>query len=131
MLRFLEKYKISLVYVPLTVYWLIIFTLTTLPSQSLPSTSINDKIAHLLAYYFLGALLVLALFIQKKFKSFNKRYLFFAAGICMLYGAADELHQMFIPGRFADILDWTADTIGAISGIFTVYFLLIRNSIKR
>lgn len=31
-------------------------------------------------------------------------------------GAADELHQLFLPGRSADLDDWAADTIGAIFG---------------
>lgn len=34
-----------------------------------------------------------------------------------LYGASDELHQRFVPGREADPLDWGADSLGAVLGL--------------
>ena len=35
----------------------------------------------------------------------------------MAFGAADEWHQQFIPGRSMDVLDWLADTAGAMCGV--------------
>ncbi len=32
----------------------------------------------------------------------------------MVYAASDEWHQMFVPGRYADPLDWLIDLTGAI-----------------
>jgi VanZ family protein len=29
-----------------------------------------------------------------------------------VYGATDELHQMFVPGRFCAVSDWAADVAG-------------------
>ncbi len=29
------------------------------------------------------------------------------------FGATDEIHQSFVPGRFAEVEDWVADTAGA------------------
>ena len=29
------------------------------------------------------------------------------------YGATDEFHQLFVPGRSCDVFDWLADTTGA------------------
>ena len=29
-----------------------------------------------------------------------------------LYGASDETHQLFVPGRSCDIADWIADCVG-------------------
>ncbi len=29
------------------------------------------------------------------------------------FGATDEWHQSFVPGRSCDVLDWLADTVGA------------------
>ena len=30
-----------------------------------------------------------------------------------IYGASDEYHQYFVPGRVCDWVDWVADTLGA------------------
>ena len=38
--------------------------------------------------------------------------------VASAYGASDEWHQSFIPGRHAALLDWLADTLGAaIAGL--------------
>lgn len=34
-----------------------------------------------------------------------------------VWGALDEWHQIFIPGRGADVYDWTADSLGVIAGL--------------
>lgn len=40
-----------------------------------------------------------------------------AAGAALLaasaFGASDEWHQSFVPGRSSDVRDWVADTLGA------------------
>ena len=36
-----------------------------------------------------------------------------------LYGVADELLQLVVPNRYADIKDWCADMLGAIAGLAT------------
>ena len=36
--------------------------------------------------------------------------------IVVAYAISDEVHQMFVPGRTADVHDLTADTIGAVAG---------------
>ena len=41
---------------------------------------------------------------------------------CSLYGASDEWHQSFVPGRDADILDWLADTLGASIALTYLHF---------
>jgi VanZ family protein len=46
--------------------------------------------------------------------------------IGLFYGALDELHQIFVPGRFADTLDWMADGLGTIAGVLIVYYLINR-----
>ena len=39
-----------------------------------------------------------------------------ALGLAAWYGAADEVHQAFAPGRDAGIQDWLADLLGAWLG---------------
>ena len=42
-----------------------------------------------------------------------------------IYGASDEIHQMFVPGREGKFTDWCFDTCGAILGAILVWLLLL------
>ena len=44
--------------------------------------------------------------------------------VVIFYGIIDEVHQLFIPGRMAEILDWLADVGGALIGILLVLVLV-------
>jgi VanZ family protein len=44
----------------------------------------------------------------------SRRAALLALLISVAYGAADELHQSFVPGRDVSLRDWTADSIGAL-----------------
>jgi VanZ family protein len=48
--------------------------------------------------------------------------------ITLSYGAIDEIHQLFIPGRSADFRDWLADSSGVIMGVFSLN--LLKNLLK-
>jgi len=78
-----------------------------------PEILMHDKILHGLAYAGLGALLVPGL----RAAGFSPGgALLVAVALAGLYGATDEFHQSFVPGRTADVLDWAADTLGAAIG---------------
>jgi VanZ family protein len=34
--------------------------------------------------------------------------------LVIVYGASDEFHQYFVPGRQADVFDLMADSLGAV-----------------
>jgi VanZ family protein len=44
----------------------------------------------------------------------------------VLYGATDELHQVFVRGRTPDLGDWIADIVGLVSGYFLIMSLVAR-----
>jgi len=46
----------------------------------------------------------------------------FAIVIATAYGATDEGHQFFVPGRYCSLSDWTADAIGALLGAAGFYW---------
>ena len=124
MFEYLEKRKVWLVYIPLVVYWLILFTATTLPAERLPSVGFTDKVNHFIAYFILAVLVNLTLIYQRKSRLLFEKAPIATVIICLFYGAVDELHQLLVPGRSAETLDWVADASGAFTGIFIVYFLL-------
>jgi VanZ family protein len=121
--NFLERQKLVLVYLPLVFYWIILFTLTTLPVQSVPSVGVSDKIEHLLAYFVLSILLYLTLLFQKKSVLFKNYAMLFTLLIVFTYGVLDEVHQLMIPGRSCELLDFLADVFGGIIGIIVIKIL--------
>ena len=124
MFKFLEKHKVAMVYFPLLFYWILLLTATSLPAADLPSIGTIDKVNHLVAYFGLSVLLNLCLLFQLKYVTLYKKAFLLAFLIVILYGALDELHQMFIPGRSAEVLDWTADAVGALLGVILVFKLV-------
>ncbi|HET8733417.1 MAG TPA: VanZ family protein [Anaeromyxobacteraceae bacterium] len=78
-----------------------------------PELLLQDKLLHALEYAALGALLVPGF----RLAGLSPRGALLAAiAAASLYGATDEFHQSFVPGRSADVLDWVADTLGATVG---------------
>ena len=61
-----------------------------------------DKLAHIVAFGGLATLIELALS--------PPTWLFFALPLAV--SAADEVHQMFLPGRSAGLDDWLAGAVG-------------------
>lgn len=106
-------------------YWVTIFILTTIPADAIPQFfNWQDKIEHFSAYFVLAVLLNLTLYFQKQFKLISDKSFLFTALFVAGYGAIDELHQLFIPGRQCDFFDWTSDTIGGLIGVLIVYTFL-------
>jgi len=122
--EYLEKRKVWFVYTPLVIYWLILFIATTIPVERLPSIGFTDKINHFIAYFILAVMVNLTLIFQRKSRLLFEKASIATIIICLFYGAVDELHQILVPGRFAETLDWVADALGTISGVLIVIFLI-------
>ena len=90
------------------IYWL---SDGPLPEGTLPSFRFSDKAAHALAYGFLALTLLPALRIGAGLprRITVRRALLLA----VMYGAFDEVHQGWVPGREKDIGDFLADAAGA------------------
>jgi len=111
-------------FIPALVWAVIIFSVSSIPDLSAPSFGFGfiDKTAHFGEYFILG------IFLAYAFASQNLKLMkvfWFSAFVSGLYGAADEFHQFFVPGRQMDGLDILADVIGAVSAS-GVYVLKIR-----
>ncbi len=93
-----------------------------LSSQSeLPATPGGDKAAHLVAYGIMGVLFARAFWQGTRLGA--PAVFVGAALISIVYGASDELHQSFVPGRDASLADLAADAIGAGLGAFALYLV--------
>ncbi len=123
----LESKKNKLIYLPLGIYWFILFIATTLPGKDLPKTGVSDKIEHFTAYFILSLLLNLTYAVQDKYQWLKRNFAIGALLTVAIYAGLDELHQLFIPGRSCDILDWSADMTGAI--LATLIFLIFLKKI--
>ena len=102
----------------LVLYCSFIFWLSSKPTLPAPMLFTHqDKIFHMGAYFIMGIL---------AWRFFNdlfaKPIIVFLVSLCFssIYGISDEWHQSHVPGREADILDWLADTLGAITALVAI-----------
>jgi VanZ family protein len=127
--KILERNKIGLIYIPLAVYWIVIFILTSIPMDEIPQYfNAQDKLEHFAAYFLLSFLLGFTFHFQKRFGNIKRKLFVMTIAVALFYGAFDELHQMFIPGRFADIYDWLADAVGSLLGVLIVFIFIRKNA---
>ena len=85
------------------------------------------KTAHFTLYAVLGALSFLSVISYRSLK--YRLRIFLSAGICLLYAASDEFHQLLVAGRSGEIRDICIDFCGSLLAI-TVLAILSR-CIKR
>ncbi len=91
----------------------LLFYLSSQPYLDVPSlVPDQDKFMHFGAYGVLGALLLGSL--RPTPTGYSRAQALVAAAAASLYGVSDEIHQLFVPGRDADVIDWLADTSGAL-----------------
>ena len=75
-----------------------------------------DKLAHFVVYGGLGGLLVV---------TSGNRYPWVMALACAAIGALDEWHQLYLPGRHADVFDFITD-VAAISIAVPITTMTVR-----
>ena len=118
-MRWLPKY---IPWILLLVYWPVLFVLTHLPK--LPPTGVTgkDKLAHFAAYLILTLLFWLARYGKLK-PAFRSKPFYVALTFMLLYGVADELSQMLVPNRYAEVADWLANASGVAVGLLILMVL--------
>lgn len=95
-------------------YWCALFVATHLPLPADFPMHRIDKLLHVAAYA--GLALLLATIWSLCGRSTWKSY-FILLALIAVYGLADEWIQLQIPGRTADVFDWTADLVGGTIGL--------------
>ena len=93
--------------------------MTGVPEPLQPFTILSDKVIHFGLYSVLGVALGWARLASRRTPS----HLFMVA-LGSLYGALDEYHQSFVPGRTPEVGDWVANTLGVLAG-YALFTLVI------
>jgi VanZ family protein len=99
------------------VLWIAVqVTLTSLPGKAIPVGLPHplDWMGHMTLYGGIGVLVARVAALRK----WPTRWLVWTGILLSVWGALDELHQLFIPGRDAAVDDWVADTLGGALGLY-------------
>jgi VanZ family protein len=116
---------------PVAIWMALIFYFSSKTPDKLPQFDIPgiDKLFHFVEYFLLGFLLVRAFANSASVP--NHVYILAASVIiASLYGASDEFHQRFVPGRLYDAFDLISDIIGSLTGAsLSIYKEKIKNAV--
>ena len=108
---------------PVGLWGLVIIVISSIPHiPNLGKEDLSlDKLAHLIEYGVFSFLLVRAFYFMKT-PSVLKKAIILTVVLSIIFAAADEIHQIFIPGRFASLNDFWAD----LGGIFLSQFIFLK-----
>lgn len=108
---------------PALLWALLIFISSSLPARAFPTLAIfrYDKLIHILLFGFFALLVYRALHFSSSDDRFSWSRAVVTILLVTLYGAGDEFHQRYTPGRTCDIADAVADLTGAALAMLIVY----------
>ncbi len=107
---YLVKYVI-----PILVWMAVIFISSSIPQAFFPEvgTWVWAKLVHVVYFGVLALFFQRALRGQTQWQGLLRHVQFASILLAVMYGATDELHQMFTPGRHARFTDVLIDGFGA------------------
>ncbi len=118
-------------WLPVILVCALIFTLSSFSQLPSPPSGISDKHEHFTIYFLLGLTLVRAL-AGGRLAGVTLPVALIAILLVTLYGASDEFHQSFVPGRDSSVLDLAADSVGALAaGVLLLAWAIIRRGRMR
>lgn len=114
-------------WLPVIAWCALIFTLSSFSKLPAPPSGISDKHEHFVTYAILGGLFLRAL-AAGRWSRVTLGLALLAALCAAAYGATDELHQYFVPGRDCEWGDLLADTLGGLTaaGLILAYAIIRR-----
>ena len=112
------------IHLPVLLYALFILVLTSYPKLETPGFDLGweDKIYHFGAYFIFGLLLARST-TECKLEKLSSG-IFKASIIGIIFSIFDELHQIAIPGRYAEFYDGLADITGILTAQLAFFVLI-------
>ncbi|MBD3180922.1 teicoplanin resistance protein VanZ [Candidatus Poribacteria bacterium] len=129
-MRFINTHSFLRNQLPIYLYILLIFTLSSIPPDSMPDTESQlpfDKVAHFTEYGIFGILLFR--FINSRNKISTLLAVILTIVSAAFIGALDEFYQFFT-GRHSDFYDWVFDCLGAATGTLVYFFYFHKRKSK-
>ena len=119
---------------PALIWMGVIFGLSSVPGSSLSPMEFPD--AHLIAHSLLFGMLYYLVYRAFKYQSYSRFLsefsLLVSLLLVMLYGASDEYHQSFTPGRSEELKDFMIDVVAAVVVlVIVVIFEKVRDNRKK
>lgn len=123
------SYSFMAYQLPAILWACLIFVSSSITSSQMPELAIFrfDKFIHLGVYFVFAFLVYRAFRYQNRFPALARHAGLITVVIIVLYGASDEIHQYFVPGRDSDVVDLLADTTG---GVLLVALLWIKERVR-
>lgn len=103
-------------WLPVILYAAGIFAFSSMEQPPAPPGGPPDYVVHALLFAGFAAVILRAL-ARARWSGVSTGSAFGAAAAATLYGATDEFHQMFVPGRTPSLVDLGADAVGAILAV--------------
>ncbi len=124
--------RIILAWTAAVLYMALIWTLSSfdLGPLSFEEVPFHDKGIHFMEYGALAFLVAHAV-VRTYRRDVGVRTWLFAVGVAVAWGLLDEIHQAFVPGRTADLLDLAADSVGAVAGAGFRHALHLLGKVRR
>ncbi len=106
---------------PLILWAALIFIESSIPGNKFPSTPLgSDKLVHI-TIYFIFCWLAFRMLSNQSSKLLSSLSLYLSAVMTIVYGFSDEFHQLFTPGRSADMYDLAADALGGFHIVIAAF----------
>jgi VanZ family protein len=103
-------------WLPALLIMAVIFALSSIPSDEMPNFGGLDfsikKLGHMAGYALLASAFLHGI------NRFTPGAVLAAWLFTVLYAVTDEIHQSFVPGRNASVVDVFIDAAGALAGLF-------------
>lgn len=110
MIRYFEKNRILSIIITLSLAVFIFY----MSSRTFPGIGKKGFLSYV--YHFSVFFAFAGFFLISVMRGKLKSELFlFVIALSIAYGVSDEYHQLFVPGRYADVLDVLTDSVGVLS----------------